>query len=375
MRGRMLVVDHATPTPDQDSGSASVFAYLRILTSAGFKVTFVPADLADAGRYTRALNDLGISTPTAPEWSSLEAAVETLAAASDILLLYRAPIATRIFDLARRVAPAARIVFHPVDLHFLRMEREAALIGGQMEADAARATRAVELDLIRRTDATIVVSSYEAGLLAKLAPQPVVHQIPIMRETPRRATSLPGPAMRKDFLFIGGYRHRPNVDALLWFVSKVWPRVQAKGFQDRFLIVGSHVPDEIAALVSDKIEVRGHVADLASLFDACRLSIAPLRYGGGIKGKIVTSLSHGVPVVGTSIAAEGMGLRHKENILVADKPRAMANDIVRLYGDADLWQRLSSNGYTAFLDKFSEASGGARLLAVFDGLMAGSPRH
>ena len=181
--------------------------------------------------------------------------------------------------------------------------------------------------------------------------------------------------MRKDFLFIGGYRHRPNVDALLWFVSKVWPRVQAKGFQDRFLIVGSHVPDEIAALVSDKIEVRGHVADLASLFDACRLSIAPLRYGGGIKGKIVTSLSHGVPVVGTSIAAEGMGLRHKENILVADKPRAMANDIVRLYGDADLWQRLSSNGYTAFLDKFSEASGGARLLAVFDGLMAGSPRH
>jgi hypothetical protein len=80
-------------------------------------------------------------------------------------------------------------------------------------------------------------------------------------------------------------------------------------------------------------------------------------------------------VVGTSIAAEGMGLRHEENILVADKPRAMANEIVRLYGDADLWQRLSSNGYTAFLDKFSEASGGPRLLAVFDGLMTGSSNH
>jgi glycosyltransferase involved in cell wall biosynthesis len=369
MRGRILVVDHATPTPDQDSGSASVFAYLRILTAAGFKLTFVPGDLVEAGRYTHALNDLEIVTPAAPDWPSLEAAVESLAADSDVLLLYRAPVATRVFALARRAAPTARIVFHPVDLHFLRMEREAALIGGPAEVETARAMRMVELDLIRRADATIVVSNYEASLLAKLAPPAVVHQVPIMRETPKRSAGMPGFAARRDFLFIGGYRHRPNVDALLWFVRKVWPLVQAKGFADRFVIVGSHVPDEIAALASDRIEVRGQIADLATLFDACRLSIAPLRYGGGIKGKIVTSLSYGVPVVGTSIAAEGMGLQHDENILVADKPRAMAKEIVRLYHDADLWQRLSSNGYAAFLSKFSEASGAPGLLSIFDDLV------
>jgi hypothetical protein len=105
MRGRILVVDHRTPTPDQDSGSASTFAYLRILSRSGYAVTFAPATLKDAGRYTRALRALGIETLAAPAWASLEAVIEHFGPRSDILLLYRAPTASRLFDLARRAAP------------------------------------------------------------------------------------------------------------------------------------------------------------------------------------------------------------------------------------------------------------------------------
>ncbi len=152
-------------------------------------------------------------------------------------------------------------------------------------------------------------------------------------------------------------------------MHEVWPRIQAKGFKDRFIIVGSYVPNEIAALASDRIDVRGHVKNLAPLFAACRLSVAPLRYGAGTKGKIVTSLSFGVPVVATSIAAEGMGLQHEENILIADTPDAMADQIVRLYDNADLWARLSSNGYQAFLREFSIAQGSHKILSIFDGLI------
>ena len=123
-----------------------------------------------------------------------------------------------------------------------------------------------------------------------------------------------------------------------WFVREVWPIIQARGFPHRFIIAGSHVPDEIAALASDKIEVRGRVENLEQLFAACRLSVAPLRYGAGLKGKVVTSLSLGVPVVATSIAAEGAGLRDGENILIADDPGAMADQIIRLYDDTVLWQ-------------------------------------
>ncbi len=399
MRGRILVVDHKTPTPDQDSGSASTFAYLQILSRSGFGVTFAPFNLANAGRYTQALSDLGIETLSAPEWTSINAVIETFGPRSDILLLYRAPVAIHLFDLARRAAPGAKILFHPVDLHFLRMQREAALTGDQAQADSARAMRTTELDLIGRADATIVVSNHEICLLRKLLPDAVLHHIPILREAPSRPLEFgggwfsrqlrrhslgargrwlgrrhPSSENRRDFLFIGGYEHSPNVDAVRWFVHEVWPRLQSKGFPGRFIIAGSKVPAEIAALACDQIDVRGYVEDLAPLFAACRLSVAPLRYGGGIKGKIVTSLSYGVPVVATSIAAEGMGLRHEEDILVADAPDVMADQILRLYEDADLWQRLSANGYQAFQDKFSLAVGAGKVLAVLDGLLASAAR-
>jgi len=158
-------------------------------------------------------------------------------------------------------------------------------------------------------------------------------------------------------------------------VREVWPCLLAKGFPDRFIIAGSKMPNEIAALASDQIDVRGHVEDLAPLFEACRLSIAPLRYGAGVKGKIVTSLSFGVPVVASTIAAEGMNLQHGEDVLVADTPEAMAGQILRLYNDAELWQRLSSRGYRTFCNHFSLASGGGKVVSIVSGLVAAGSRN
>lgn len=394
MRGRILVLDHKIPAPDQDSGSASTYSYLQILTRAGFDVTFAALNLKQAGRYTQALKDLGINTPSAPEWTSIEAVTETFAPRSDLLLLFRATVASRVFDLARRVAPGARILFHAVDLNFLRMQREAALSGSQAEADTASVMRGCELDLIAKADASIVVSSYELRRIRELLPTAVIHHIPILRETPprsirealhwrlRQSCARLGRLgrwlnrldrnlqRRNDFLFIGGYEHRPNVDAVKWFVREVWPLLQSRNFPHRSVIAGSNLPDEIAVLASDRIDIRGHVEDLAQLFASCRLSIAPLRYGAGVKGKIVSSLSYGVPVVATSIAAEGTGLQHGENILVADTPEAMADQIIRLYDDADLWQALSANGYRVFRDNFSLGAGAPRVFAVVDGLVA-----
>ena len=138
----------------------------------------------------------------------------------------------------------------------------------------------------------------------------------------------------------------------------------------RFIVVGPEAPPEIAALASDTIEIRGHVADLGALFDACMLSVAPLRYGGGVKGKIVSSMSYGVPVVATTIAAEGMGLRHGRDILIADKPDAIAEQIVRLHGDPVLWQRLSRNAYAEFVERFSEEAGAKVIVPLLDRLIA-----
>lgn len=393
MRGRILVVDHSTPRPDQDSGSASTFSYLQILARSGYKVTFAPFDLLNAGRYTKALRRLGIDALSSPKWPSIYNVIETLGPRHDIILFYRAHVAVHLFDLARKAAPKTRIVFHPVDLHFLRMQRESALSNDASQIAAAADMRATELDLIRRANATIVVSTYEKDLLRTLVPGASVHQIPILREMPgtpstksgfgwlrdewaklrgkkRQPASLPvgGFDGRRDILFIGGFGHTPNADAVRWFVREVWPRLLTRGFKERFVIVGSKIPSEISDLASDSIDVRGYVEDLQPLFAGFRLSIAPLRFGGGIKGKIVTSLSHGVPVVATTIAAEGMQLVHNENILIADSPLDMADQILTACSDPALWQKLSSNGLDAFARQFSHAAGKDTVLAVFDGL-------
>jgi glycosyltransferase involved in cell wall biosynthesis len=373
MRGRILVVDHKTPTPDQDSGSASMFSLLQILARAGFAVTFAPCDLAKAGRYTRALEALGIETLSSHDFASMMAVIEAIGPRSDLLLLCRGTIAIYFVDLARRVAPAAKILFRPVDLHFVRMKREAVLTGREDQHDLAKAMLDIELDVILKADATIVVSNYELALLRKFLPGAAVHQIPIMREPPGTPPSRPvldaRPEDRRGIVFIGGFEHPPNADAVLWFVRDIWPRLLSTGFPDPLILVGSKMPEEIRALASDTIEVRGYVADLAPVFAACRLSVAPLRFGGGVKGKIVTSLSHGVPVVATSVAAEGMGLRREQDILVADTPDGTVEQIRRLYDDPTLWRRLSSNGLRAFQETFSLDAGAGKFLAVVDGLI------
>lgn len=380
--------------PDQDSGSASTFSYLQILARSGYKVTFAPFDLRKAGRYTKALRRLGIDTLSSPKWPSIYNAIETLGPRHDIILFYRAHVAVHLFDLARKAAPRTRIAFHPVDLHFLRMQREAALSNDASQIRSADEMRTAELDLIQRADATIVVSTYEKDLLGTLAPGAPVHQIPILREMPpappttsrvtwlknewaklrgkKQQLSLDDASSlgdRRDILFIGGFGHTPNTDAVLWFVREVWPHLLTKGFKERFLIVGSKIPSEVSDLAGDSIDVRGYVEDLQPLFGKCRLSIAPLRFGGGIKGKIVTSLSYGVPVVATTIAAEGMQLMHNENILIADSPLDMADQILAACSDPVLWQKLSSNGQAAFARQFSHAAGKDRVLAVFDSLI------
>jgi glycosyltransferase involved in cell wall biosynthesis len=392
MRGRILVIDHMTPTPDQDSGSTSTFNFLRILARAGFTLTFVPVTLRREGKYSEALEAIGITTLASPRWPSVDAVIDQLAPQADVALLYRAPIATNVFTRTRNAAPYAKILFHPVDLHFLRMQRAADLSGDAADAEEARRMRDVELGLIRHTDATIVVSEYEKELLGELVPGAAVHRIPIVRPIPPappsrfgwrgRASGLlgrvgralaaarPGFEQRRDVVFIGGYGHKPNVDAILWFCRDVWPLVLRRGYGGKLIVAGSNVPAEVSALVSNTIEVRGYVADLAELFASCRLSIAPLRYGGGVKGKIVSSLSYGVPVVATSIAAEGMGLRHDHDVLIGDEPDTMADAIVRLYGDPALWRRLSRNGYETFVRTFSERASAKKIVRVFDDLVA-----
>jgi len=358
---RMLSIDHLTPTPDQDSGSESNLNLMRLFRDLGYQVTFVNEDFRHDGRYTRALQRIGIeciytpldSSPmkdshpaidyTIPLAQSLEMYLERQGRRYDAVMISRAPVAARYLDSVRRHCPQARVIFNTVDLHFLREERRAQTSGDPEQLRSAQIRRGQELELMRKSDVTIVVSSAEKKILKQIDRELRVEWILPPREFDR--TERPY-STRKDILFVGGFRHPPNIDAAVYLAQSIWPRISERLPDARLLILGSHPTPEIRVLASgERVEVIGPVPDLKPYFDQCRLSVAPVRYGAGVKMKIVTSIGFGVPVVSTSLGAEGSGLQNGQDLLVADDPEAFADAVVRLYSEEDLWNRLADTGH------------------------------
>lgn len=359
IKRRALVVDSRTPTPDQDAGSVEAVNYMRLLQSLGFKVTFIPADfLVATAKYTSELQMQGIECLYAPHVSSVLAHLQERGLEYDLVILSRAHNAARHIGAARRHCPRARIVFYTVDLHFLREQRQAELSGSAALARAAARTRELELRTMRLADATVVLSRAEHEMLSREAPDVRLFVIPLLREFPGRG---PAFAPRRGMLFIGSYDHLPNVDAVRYFAAQVWPLVRRLLPDTEFLVLGSKPPAEVLALEGGGIHVTGYVEDLAPYFNRCRLSVAPLRYGAGIKGKIATSLGFGVPCVATRIAVEGMGMTDGADVLVADSPQDFAQAVVRLYTDESLWRAISDKGLD-FVERNYALAAGRELL-------------
>jgi GT2 family glycosyltransferase len=347
-----LFIDACTPTPDQDSGSIDAFIFLRMLRGLGFEVSFIPAtNLLYLGRYTQDLQGIGIVCQYAPFIRSVEDFLKDEGKRFDLVFLSRAPTAAKYIDLVRQYSPRARIVFNTVDLHFLREERAAELGDSKASFEQARETREQEISVMRKADQTILVSEFEYKVVRDCAPEVKATVIPLPREIPGRSAGFEG---RSDVLFLGGYNHPPNIDAVYFFVNKIWPLIKKQVPACRFLIAGSHMPEKVRKLGrKDDIVILGHVSDLDGLYSRCKLSVAPLRYGAGVKGKVVTSLGYGVPCVATSMAAEGMELKDGIHALVADTPEEFAEAVVRVYNSTELWEKLSQNGLAFVQERFS----------------------
>lgn len=359
---RALVIDWRTPMPDQDAGSVEAVNYMRLLQDLGFKVTFIPADsFFPAGRYTSALQFLGIECLYVPHVASVRAHLEEWGADYDLVILSRVHNAARHIDAVRQFCPRAKILFYTVDLHYLREQRQAELTGSAALARAAARTKELELRTMRRADATIVLSRAEQDLLSREVPDVRLFVIPLLREFPGRADAF---APRRGIVFIGSYEHLPNVDAVRHFAAEVWPLVRRRLPDAEFLVLGSNPPADVRALEGGGIHVTGYVEDLMPYFNRCRLSVAPLRYGAGIKGKIATSLGFGVPCVATRIAVEGMGMTHGVDVLVADSPEDLAQAVVRLHTDESLWLSVSDKGLEFVERNYALAAGRELLRAM-----------
>src|SRR5205823_10524907 len=201
----------------------------------------------------------------------------------------------------------------------------------------AKEKQRLEHELIDQADETWVVSPVEQQLLKEKWPEKSIQLLSNIVDISDSKTPF---AIRRDFLFIGGFEHRPNIDAVLFFVQKIYPLVSEHLPDAKFYIIGDKAPPEIVALATERIVIAGWQRDIRPFFDSAKLSVAPLRFGAGVKGKINQSMGFGVPVVATTLAIEGMPLINRRDILVADEAEDFAHALIELYESEALWNNL-----------------------------------
>ncbi len=350
--GRVLVIDHCTPRPDQDAGSITALNIMRILLGMGYKVTFAPEDnFLFLAPYTRDMQRMGIECLYSPFVTSLEEHLAKYGKTYDIVITFRMTAAERNIRTIKRHCPDAKYILHTSDLHHLREGREAELVSSDSLRRKAKKTKEKELAIVRLSDAVIVHSTVEKTMLEEelnsKQEDSRICLFPWAIDIPGRTRSFDG---RDGILFVAGFQHLPNKDAAVYFVKEIFPLVRKKLPGTFFRVVGSHIPDDVRDLAGHGVDIAGYVEDLASEMDRARITVVPLRYGAGIKGKIGTSLSYGVPCVSTSIGAEGMSLSPGDGVLVGDDPDVFASRVAELYEDKALWES-SSTGGLAFVKK------------------------
>lgn len=336
----LLMIDHYVPQYDQDAGSKTVYQYLRMFVQKGFQVKMIGDNFYRHEPYTSSLEQLGIevlygSFYKSHIWKWLDANHKYF----DFVFLNRPHISIKYIDYFYNKTNV-KIIYYGHDLHFLRSQRAYELTGNTALQKEAKEWMKQELYLMEHAAISYYPSYVEVqeihNINAKLPVKAVTAYVYDTSVPDIQTGSHADFSGREGMLFVGGFVHEPNLNAVRWFVRDILPFIR-KSLDAPFYIVGSHVPKELEMLDgTDGICVKGYISEeeLQKLYASCRLSVVPLRYGAGVKGKVVEAARYGVPVVTTSVGAEG--IQKAGHILhIQDEPQAFAEEIVRLYNDTD----------------------------------------
>jgi GT2 family glycosyltransferase len=359
---QVAVFDDRIPTPDRDAGSARMLNILRALSEWCHPV-FITASKHVWPEYEKRLWREGIETASSLELRRLMKTRHFRAA-----VVSRPEVAERVLRAIRRADPRVKVVYDTVDLHFLRLAREAELTGDRALAREAERYREVETRLARASDLVWFASSTDMEVMGREAPGVPSVVVPTIHRP--HGGGLPF-AEREHLLFVGNFRHRPNEDGVRFFIREVLPKVREELPGVELLLVGEAAPQEFSQLSAEGVRLMGYVPDVDPLFARARVFVAPIRFGAGIKGKIGEALAYAIPLVTTTVGAEGMSLRDGEEALIADTAREFAAAVVRLYRDEGLWRRLASNAHAHVERHFSPRVVGRVVNDSVKGLLGG----
>jgi glycosyltransferase involved in cell wall biosynthesis len=321
-----------------------MFSILKSLVKLG-QPAFISLSKLRQPEYERMLNEAGVEVVS---WTDYRKVLKRRP--FQVALFSRPDVAGALLSSIKRTSPGIKTIYDTVDVAFLRLEREYRVVADKHFARLARRYKKLETRLARSCDQVWCVTPEDQFALSQEVPSAKFEIIPNIHPLQDRGESF---VARRGLVFIGNFLHRPNEDAVHFFMREIYPIVREAVPGVTISIVGSDPTSAITAYGSENVTVTGYVPDVNPIFHSCRVFVAPLRFGAGMKGKIGQALSYGVPVVTTSVGAEGMGLVHGREALIADKAEDFAEALISVYNDAALWQRLSDQGVSHIARHFT----------------------
>jgi GT2 family glycosyltransferase len=362
----ILVIDHYVPQYDKDAGSKATFQYLDVLVTLGLNIKFIGDDFFRYESYCTVLLQLGIEVlygeAYRKHWKEW---IKSNANNIDFVILSRPHISVKYIDFIKENT-TAKILYIGHDLHFLREERQYEIEKNSKILKSAAKWKETEMSLFSKSDIILTFSDVEQKIISALDPVYRVETI-LLNNFKILAVPVNDFSSRKDFLFVGGFNHKPNADAVLWFCKEVFPIVQQQIPSIKFIIAGSFPPEEITALQSDSINVKGFVAEqeLSNLYKSVKVAVIPLRYGAGVKGKTVEALYNGLPIVSTNIGIEGMPGDQKF-LQGFDEPHAFAAQIISLYTNENALRKASLDGVNYINQYFTHAAAANKIKSLLE---------
>lgn len=357
----MLVIFSYKLSPDRDAGSLRMYNLLQLFKALAWHVTFAVSDLQTSPAQRHFLQTIDVDLIEKPTVDSIEMHLQQHGQTYDLVMMSALSVALKYLSCIRKYAPAAKLVFDTTDLQHIREYRRARVTGEGGWMQMALRSKKWELAAVNAADCTLVVSPTEKAILEKACPGAKVHILSVIQPVYSSARPF---TEREDMVFIGSFPHHPNADAMQYFVDKIYPLLKVQINGGKIFIIGPEPPDWLQAQAADDLNVMGYVPDIKPYFDRCKLSFAPLRYGAGVNGKVLISMSYGVPVVASPVAAEGIPVVDGRDILVADNPVVFAQAVANLYHNEKLWNQLSENGLRVINQHYSIEAGRAHLVNI-----------
>ena len=329
----ILVIDHYVPMFDKDAGSRTIWQYINMFVEKGYNVKFMGDNFYPHEPYTTALQQIGVEVLYGP-WYAENYRQWILDNKNniDFAFLNRPHITEKYIDLLKEETDI-KCIYYGCDLHCMRIRREYELCHDKKLLAEAEDWERREFSIMRKTDINYYPSSVEIEQIHKVDASIPAKTFDIYVYEKFRENIPMDFSKREGIMFVGGFGHPPNEDAVLWFVDKVFPLIRRR-CDIPFYVIGANPTEQVKKLAGDRVVIKGFVTDdeLEEMYDTCRMAVIPLRYGAGVKGKVIEALYYGIPMVTTSIGIEGI-TGAEQLVEIADTADSFADKVVALYND------------------------------------------